>query len=229
MEETMHISAVCKLLDTTSRTIRYYEQLGLIQTNRADKNAPRRLDRENTEQLRKILFLRKIGLSLDEIQDIVKQKTDVTELIRSKSVSFQAEISELLDRIRLLDDVLRAAENGEDIYTAAPEKQYAEEDAAHLRIAAECTKMLLERRFAESAAYLHPKLQSHLSPAFTQETWDEFIEPCGTFLAAAGQKTEGNIVHNRLHFEKTDISVRIGFLEGKVIGIIFQYRNQKEN
>ncbi len=73
MQETKHISEVCKLLGTTSRTIRYYEQLGLIHSTRETPSAPRRLDADNIEQLRRILFLRKIGLSLDEITTVCRE------------------------------------------------------------------------------------------------------------------------------------------------------------
>ena len=67
MQEFITINEVCKMLGTTSRTIRYYEQCGLLRTTRTVKSAPRRLDSESIERLRKILFLRKLGLSLDEI------------------------------------------------------------------------------------------------------------------------------------------------------------------
>ena len=57
------------MLDMTPRTIRYYEERGLVKTVRESKTAQRRLDKDNIERLRNIRFLRMIGLSLDEISD----------------------------------------------------------------------------------------------------------------------------------------------------------------
>ena len=71
MYDMKSITAVCRLLGITSRTIRYYEQLGLIKTVRKSNTAPRQLDMETIERLRKICFLRKLGMGLDEIAEVI--------------------------------------------------------------------------------------------------------------------------------------------------------------
>ena len=85
MEELKTINEVCKLLDMTSRTIRYYEQCGLIKTVRESKTAPRRLDQINIERLWRIRFLRKLGLALDEISNVIDSDQKAAELIHSKT------------------------------------------------------------------------------------------------------------------------------------------------
>ena len=229
MNEAKHISEVCKELGTTSRTIRYYEQLGLIRTIRDGKNAPRRLDAKNTEQLRKILFLRKIGLSLDEILEIVRDGLDVAELLQTKSAEIKAEIAALHSRIRLLEKVTKAAENGDDIYAVELEASPQPEDAARCRIAAQCTRLVVEQRFSEIPAFLAPKLRQFMAPEFISMSWNEFIKPCGAFRKTGGQTVEGNFVKNHLIFEKMDVLVIIGFCDEGIIGIVFQYLKEKEN
>ena len=214
MNEAKHISEVCKELGTTSRTIRYYEQLGLIRTIRDGKNAPRRLDAKNTEQLRKILFLRKIGLSLDEILEIVRDGLEIVALH---------------SRIRLLEKVTKAAENGDDIYAVELEASPQPEDAARCRIAAQCTRLVVEQRFSEIPAFLAPKLRQFMAPEFISMSWNEFIKPCGAFRKTGGQTVEGNFVKNHLIFEKMDALVIIGFCDEGIKGIVFQYLKEKEN
>ncbi|MBP5377944.1 MAG: MerR family transcriptional regulator [Ruminococcus sp.] len=116
MSELKYINEVCKMLDTTSRTIRYYEQLGLIKTVRGSKTAPRQLDSEMIERLRKILFLRKLGLGLDDIAEVIDSDEKATELIIRKKAAMKAEINELVERVNLLTEVMAAAEQGENIY-----------------------------------------------------------------------------------------------------------------
>ena len=116
MNRLKTINDVCKMLDMTSRTIRYYEQLGVIQTVRESKTAPCRLDEENIEQLRKIRFLRKLGLALDEIAEIIDSDEKATEFIKLKKVAMKAEINELILRVNLLTEVIAATEQGENIY-----------------------------------------------------------------------------------------------------------------
>ena len=229
MNDEKHISAVCKELDTTSRTIRYYEQLGLLRTVRSSRTAPRRLDRENTERLRKILFLRKLGLSLDEILEIFRDDLDVAELLRNKSTDLKAEIAALRSRIRLLEKVTKAAENGDDIYAVQPEAGIAAEDVEHCRIAAQCTALLLEQRFTEIQPFVIEKIRQYFLPDLISISWKDFIKPCGAFKGTGSQTVEGNMVKNLLHFEKTGAVVTFSFCDEGINGILIEYMKEKEH
>ena len=116
MRKIKTINEVCKMLELTSRTIRYYEQLGLIKTVRESSTAPRRLDEENIERLRRIRFLRKLGMGLDEIGGVIDSDEKAAELIKLKKASMRAEINELVYRVNLLTEVIAAVEQGENIY-----------------------------------------------------------------------------------------------------------------
>ena len=89
MEHMQSITEVCRLLDMTSRTIRCYEQLGLIKTHRISKTALRRLDEDNIERLRKIRFLRRLGMALDEIAEIVDSDEKAAECIKRKKAAMK--------------------------------------------------------------------------------------------------------------------------------------------
>ena len=228
MYETKHISEVCKLLDTTSRTIRYYEQLGLIRSTRETPSAPRRLDAENIEQLRRILFLRKIGLSLDEIMIVCREKKDAAELIRSKSVALAAEITTLMERVKLLERVIEAAEKNEDIYTLDLQRESEKLDASHLKTAEIIVDLMLSRRFSEISPYIRPELREHLTPEFMEKSWERFIVPCGAFVAMVKRETEGIIVKYFLRFEKIGAMIVIPFKGEMLGGLFLKYWNEKE-
>ncbi len=228
MQKPKHISEVCKLLDTTSRTIRYYEQLGLIHSTRETPSAPRRLDADNIEQLRRILFLRKIGLSLDEITVVCREKRDAAELIRSKSVALSAEITTLMERIKLLERVMEAAEKNEDIYALDLQRESEELDASHLKTAEIIANLMLSRRFAEITPYLRPELREHLTPAYMAQSWERFTEPCGAFVAVVKRETEGSVVRYYLRFEKVGAIIVIPFRGELLGGLYLTYWNEKE-
>ena len=225
MHETKHISEVCKLLDTTSRTIRYYEQLGLIHSTRETPSAPRRLDAENIEQLRRILFLRKIGLSLDEITVVFREKKDAAELIRSKSIALSAEITALMERIKLLERVMEAAEKNEDIYALDLQRESEELDASHLKTAEIIADLMLSRRFAEISPYIQPEVAEHLTPKVIEMAWDKFTKPCGAFVAIVKQETEGTVVRYYLQFEKIGVMIIIPFKGEMLGGLLMKYWN----
>ena len=228
MHETKHISEVCKMLDTTSRTIRYYEQLGLIYSTRETPSAPRRLDAENIEQLRRILFLRKIGLSLDEIAIVCREKKDAAELIRSKSVVLSGQISALMERVKLLKRVIEAAEKNEDIYALDLQRESEKLDASHLRTAEIIVNLLLSRRFAEITPYLQPEVREHLTPELIENAWAKFMEMCGAYVAVIKRETEGVIVKYYLQFEKNGIMIVIPFDGEMPAGLLLKCWNEKE-
>ena len=228
MKETKHISEVCKLLGTTSRTIRYYEQLGLIQTTRETPSAPRRLDAENIEQLRRILFLRKIGLSLDEITVVFREKKDAAELIRSKSVALSARITALTERVKLLECVIEAAKKNEDIYALDLQRESEMLDSSHLKTAEIIADLLLSRRFAEITPYLLPEVREHLTPELTKTAWERFTEPCGAYVGKIKRETEGTTVKVYLQFEKTGIMIVVPFKGEMLGGLLMKYWNEKE-
>lgn len=222
MNKLKTINDVCKMLDMTSRTIRYYEQLGLIQTVRESKTAPRRLDEEIIEQLRKIRFLRKLGLALDEIAEIIDSDEKATEFIKLKKAAMKAEINELILRVNLLTEVIAAAEQGENIYATEQCLSLPPDHEEMRRIVGECTRLLLERRFEELHDYLDEDMRQ-MSPDLFETGWNVHIKPCGKFLSIDEQSVIEDTVINRLHFEKQNLAVLIEVHAGIVTRMLLKY------
>jgi DNA-binding transcriptional MerR regulator len=68
MAELKSIGEVAEILGTTTRTLRYYEQLGLVSSSRVSVTAQRRYGETEIARLRQIRELQTLlGLDLDEI------------------------------------------------------------------------------------------------------------------------------------------------------------------
>jgi hypothetical protein len=75
------IDEVAKLADTTKRTIRYYEDLGLLKPARTDASYRLYKD-EDVATIREILNLRsKLGMNLSEIQRFMGLKKSINEIL----------------------------------------------------------------------------------------------------------------------------------------------------
>lgn len=86
--ELLTISEVSQKLQVTPRMLRYYEKLGLIQSRRLPDYAYRVYDAENTQRIKQILFLRKLRLSLKEIQIVLDaEQTQVAITIFRQSIA----------------------------------------------------------------------------------------------------------------------------------------------
>lgn len=69
--ELITISDVSRTYDVTTRTLRYYEELGLISSTKKEDYAYRVYDDEAISRLQIILMLRKLNISLKDIQEIL--------------------------------------------------------------------------------------------------------------------------------------------------------------
>ena len=69
----MRIGALAKAASTTVRTVRYYEEIGLLPTPDArSAGEPREYDEADVERLRELLRLKGLlGLSLDELREVM--------------------------------------------------------------------------------------------------------------------------------------------------------------
>ena len=70
MNELVRIQEVSSKYDITARTLRYYEDMGLIVSTRSTDYAYRLYDEVAIKRLEQILILRKLNISVRDIQRI---------------------------------------------------------------------------------------------------------------------------------------------------------------
>ncbi|MBA2678751.1 MAG: MerR family transcriptional regulator [Ktedonobacteraceae bacterium] len=71
MNDRMRIGDLTERAEVTPRTVRYYESIGLIPPGEREGNGQHYYTEETLTRLRKIDQLKKLGLSLDEIRDVI--------------------------------------------------------------------------------------------------------------------------------------------------------------
>lgn len=126
-QDMMRIGDLAELTDTTPQTIRYYEQLGLLSPTRREGRGHRHYNHEAAERLRKVAALKELGLSLEEIAEVIdlyfeddtglKGKRRVLEILQghlqeteARLTSLQRFRDELTESIARLEELIRVAE-----------------------------------------------------------------------------------------------------------------------
>ena len=94
------ITEVSKKFNVSTRTLRYYEQIGLLQSVKRDDYAYRTYDEEAVLQLQQIIVLRKLRISLKQI-DLILQSKNSVEIIET----FQQNLNEVDDEIIALSTI----------------------------------------------------------------------------------------------------------------------------
>ena len=102
--ELQPIGQISKQYGISIQTLRYYEQIGLIQSTRNDNNAYRFYDGTAVKQLHSITLLRKLRLSLKQIKVILdNQNTAVTVGILERNIS---ELDEEITSLSTIKSIL---------------------------------------------------------------------------------------------------------------------------
>lgn len=87
MNELIKIRDVSAKYNISARTLRYYEDMGLITSIRSDDYAYRLYDDASLKRLEQILILRKLNISIKDIQRIFNSSSsDVVLEVLSKKV-----------------------------------------------------------------------------------------------------------------------------------------------
>ena len=95
------IGALAKQLNITTRTIRYYEEIGLMGTIDRRGGTTRSYNKDDILRLKFILKMKSLGISLKEIQEL----SDIFDIHEQEFSSITPKLIEILDHhITLLDD-----------------------------------------------------------------------------------------------------------------------------
>ncbi|SET50363.1 putative AdoMet-dependent methyltransferase [Oceanobacillus limi] len=119
----MQIKEVANRLNTTTRTIRFYEEKGLIFPRKDTENDYRLFTEEDLIRLSTILALREIGIPVTEIKGIL-EKTDmnVKQYLDIQRSALYEKWMEMRDMIETIDVMVEKTTDGEfpkDFYTLA--------------------------------------------------------------------------------------------------------------
>lgn len=115
MNELVKIREITERYDLSARTLRYYEDMGLIQSIRSDDYAYRLYDAAAVKRLEQILILRKLNISIKDIQRIFRTSGSevVLEVLGKKVGDIDEEISLLHELKEIVLEFIRQIEKAD--------------------------------------------------------------------------------------------------------------------
>lgn len=99
-EELIQIGEVAKQLGITTRTIRYYEEIGLMGLSERVGSGARLYNRENIKRLKFILKLKELGIGLKEMEALA-ENFDATQDRDAQIQQFDTITPKLLEILEL--------------------------------------------------------------------------------------------------------------------------------
>lgn len=119
------IQELARAAGTTSRTLRHYQERGLLLPHRLGANGRRYYDESSLPALLRILVLRELGLGLDAIRDVLAEECDAAQALRVHVEELERQRACLARQIASVKRTIEKLEGGEQLMA---EEVFAEFD-----------------------------------------------------------------------------------------------------
>lgn len=106
----MTIKEVEEKTGLSRSNIRFYEKEKLIQPNRNTGNGYRDYSEKNVQDIRKIAYLRTLGISIDDIRKIMLKQVSLYNVIEKQEKSLKTQISDLKTASDICKKMLKSKE-----------------------------------------------------------------------------------------------------------------------
>jgi len=109
------IQEIARLAGTTSRTLRHYDDIGLLPPTRIAPNGYRHYDAPALVRLQRILLLRDLGLGLPQIAGILAKQSAETSALQTHLALLREEQARLARQIASVESTIDALRGGEEL------------------------------------------------------------------------------------------------------------------
>lgn len=107
------VSELAKLSGVSARTLRYYDQIGLLRPERTDSNGYRVYGRAQVDRLQQILFYRALGFPLGQIREILSAPGfDLERSLESHLAALQIKREQIDALIHTVRRTIRSVKEG---------------------------------------------------------------------------------------------------------------------
>lgn len=109
------IQDIARLAGTTSRTLRHYGEVGLLEPTRVGSNGYRYYNEDALARLQRILLLRELGLGIPAISDVLAGQRDHAQALLSHLHWLEQEKARLDRQIISVETTILKMEGGEQL------------------------------------------------------------------------------------------------------------------
>lgn len=109
------IKQFAELIGATSRTLRHYDQLGILNPSRVTDNGYRYYNDSSALRMQKILLLKHMGMPLEDIKQTLSHRDSSIPLLEVLLGNLYSEQRVLSQRIRTVTQTIAALKNGEQM------------------------------------------------------------------------------------------------------------------
>lgn len=222
------ITEVCTMLGTTSRALRFYEEKGLIQSTIEGLSHRRRYTEQQLAQIINVLSLRKMGLSLKAISQLLANHINLRDAVLSKRVEIYASVHSNLQELERLNGVLARIEAGQDVFQKEADKKIA---AKQTELPQKCVQAIVNGEHDALYEHISSRLLQYMPQQVYTSVRADTLLPLGEFVCFDGEEIEGeyNQIHRfRARYTKAGLLITLVIYNEKIDGLWLGYYDGKE-
>ena len=219
------ITEVCRMLGTTSRTLRFYEEKGIIQSTTIGTSSRRQYTEDQLSLVKNVLVLRTLGLSVKAIAELQNSGTDLKDAVLFKRAEIYASIESRVREINLLNEALSALESGKNIFSENWQHSF-DLNAEENEIARLCTDAILNGDDNILYEHLSPRLTQYMPKDVYRVVRKDTLEPLGDFVSidkTVADDRLSNKLYCFVRYSKLGLKVTYIFHGEKIDGLWLGY------
>lgn len=219
------IHEVCNMLKTTSRTLRFYEEKHIVTSTRLPKNKRRYYNQEQIEQIRNVLVLRMLGLSVKDIRDLQENKSDLKDAVLFKRSQIYALIETKEKELNILNEAISLLEDGGNLFNRNSINDCFKGDE-YLKVARECAEAIVFGDTKSLYQHIGKKLCQYMPQNIYEVVREDTLFPLGAFVDFDNiipDPKYNNIIYQYVRYEKLGLKIKFVFHNGYIEGLWFNY------
>lgn len=111
----MFINEVCHVVGLTKKSIRYYEENGLLNPKRSADNDYRIYSKEDVEKLKKIKFLRELNVSIRELKMLEEKEITLSSVMKDRIEYIKNEEAKFIKVSEMCKSIIDSEATYEDV------------------------------------------------------------------------------------------------------------------
>ena len=180
----------------------------------------------NCNKIKNILILRKLGLSVKQIQELQKQDKDLQSALYEKRAEIGALINTKLKEIALLDQALEQLHNADSIDGLSTKLQTVSQNSDLIEIISECNHAIVSGNTDLLYKHLSVTMKEYMPPSAYEKMRDDTMKPLGTYRCLEQLETDRiypNVLHQYVRYEHLGLKIRYVFIDNKIHGLWLGY------
>lgn len=226
--DTYDITAVCNDLGISSRTLRYYEEIGLIESTKSNCSKRRRYTKEQIEKIQYILSLRSIGLSIKAIQECLSGDRSIKDIVNLHRAQIEASIYDKLNEVHLLNVVLDSLDDGREL--CAIKEHKGQVDAGNkTEFIQECSLYIVTGKLDFLYSFFSTRMKDYMPQEAFRKMWEDSTSGLGDYVEL-GETTKDTVTNDMydiyyqiIIFEKMKIKLKFVCNNDTIVGLWMNY------